>query len=138
MKCSDICAGDLRETVTIYREVRQSDGMGGYSVVYSPIAEIAAQVRPLSSREMIVTESLNSEITHKVFMRWTADLQPDDLLGWRDSVLVIDPPIDVEARQRYFEIAARLRPRMQYAIDDTIVMYNSEPVLFGGEVVRYA
>lgn len=119
MKCSNVCAGDLRETVTIYREVRESDGMGGYSVVYAPVAEIAARVRPLNGRELMVNESLSSEITHTVLVRWTAELQPDDLLGWRDSVLVIDPPVDIEARQRYYEISATIRPRMQYAIDDT-------------------
>ena len=41
---------NLREEITMYRDVRTSDGAGGYTTTRTEVAELFASVKPLSLR----------------------------------------------------------------------------------------
>ena len=105
MKCCEITAGMLREPLTIQRKVAVSDGMGGQAIQWIDLATIKAQVVPLSGREAVQAMQLQASITHRVYMRYRADLTPADRIVMRGQPLQIRAIINVEMRNRWLELA---------------------------------
>ena len=105
MKCCDITAGILREPVTVQRQVSVSDGMGGQAIQWIDLYTTRADVRPLSGREAVQAMQLQASITHRVYMRYRADLTAADRLVIRGNPLQIRAIINVELRNRWLELS---------------------------------
>ena len=105
MKCCEITAGMLREPLTIQRQVSVSDGMGGQAIQWITLATIRAHVAPLSGREVVQAMQLQASITHRIYMRYRADLTPADRIVMRGQPLQVRAIINVEMRNRWLELA---------------------------------
>lgn len=105
MKCCDITAGMLREPVTVQRQVSVSDGMGGQAIQWIDLYTTRADVRPLSGREAVQAMQLQASITHRVYMRYMADITAADRLVIRGNPLQIRAIINVELRNRWLELS---------------------------------
>lgn len=105
MKCCEITSGMLREPLTIQRQVSVSDGIGGQAIQWIDLATIRAQVVPLSGREIVQAMQLQASITHRIYMRYRADLTPADRIVMRGQPLQVRAIINVEMRNRWLELA---------------------------------
>ena len=105
MKCCDITAGMLREPVTVQRQVSVSDGMGGQAIQWIDLYTTRADVRPLSGREAVQAMQLQASVTHRVYMRYRADLTAADRLMIRGNPLQVRAIINVELRNRWLELS---------------------------------
>lgn len=105
MNCCDITAGSLREPLTIQRKVAVSDGMGGQAIQWIDLATVRGDVRPLSGRESVQAMQLQASLTHRIYIRYRADLTPADRLVMRGQHLQIRAIVNVEMRNRWLELA---------------------------------
>lgn len=104
MKCCEITAGMLREPVTVHRQVSASDGMGGQAIQWVDLLTASASVIPLSGREAVQAMQLQASVTHRVTMRYRADLTPADRIIVRGKPMQIRAIINVEMRNRWLEL----------------------------------
>jgi len=95
----------LREPLTIQRKLAVSDGMGGQAIQWIDLTTVRAYVKPLSGREAVQAMQLQASITHRIYMRYKADLTPADRLVMRGQPLQIRSVINVEMRNRWLELA---------------------------------
>lgn len=105
MKCCEITAGMLREPITIQRQLSVSDGMGGQSIQWIDLFATRAHVKPLSGREAVQAMQLQGSITHRITMRYRADLTALDRIIMRGQPLQIRAVINVEMQNRWLELA---------------------------------
>lgn len=106
MRCCELNAGALREPITIQRKVSVSDGMGGQAISWIDIASVRAHVKPLSGREALQAMQLQASITHRVYIRYRADLLPSDRLLMRGQPLHIRAILNMEMRNQWLEVSA--------------------------------
>ena len=105
MKCCEIIAGSLREPLNIQRKATVSDGMGGQAIQWVTLATVRGDVRPLSGREAVQAMQLQASLTHRIYIRYRADLTPADRLVMRGQPLQIRAIVNVEMRNRWLELA---------------------------------
>lgn len=65
-------AGRLNTRLTLQQRSTTQDASGGQSTTWSDVATVWAFVRPLSGREIIAAQAVNSELTHQITIRWQA------------------------------------------------------------------
>lgn len=105
MNCCDMSAGKLREPITIQRKQTASDGMGGQALQWVDLFATRADVRPVSGREAVQAMQLQASITHRIYIRYRADLTAADRILLRGQPLQIRAIINIEMRNRWLELA---------------------------------
>lgn len=105
--------GAMRERVTIQREVRTDDGAGGALVAWDNLAIVWARVTPISGNDIVRAQALALNITHRVLMRWRADLDNPGAeryrLLWFSAngarvMNIIGHPVNLDERRRFLQI----------------------------------
>jgi SPP1 family predicted phage head-tail adaptor len=70
-------AGQLRHRVTIQQDTAASDGQGGRTVTSGTlVANLPAQVEPLSGRELLQAQAIGSQVSYRVRLRFREDITP--------------------------------------------------------------
>ncbi len=60
----------LRHRLTLQQETRTTDQAGGYTRGWQNVADLWAEITPLSGKEKLFAGQLQSEITHKIIVRY--------------------------------------------------------------------
>lgn len=81
--------GRLRERVTIQASTETRNRLGESVLAWSTFGERWASVEGLSSREVLLTGQQQTELTHRVRMRYVAGLTQSMRLVWRGRTLEI-------------------------------------------------
>jgi SPP1 family predicted phage head-tail adaptor len=81
--------GRLRDRVTIQAASETRNAIGEVVQTWNTYAERWASVEGLSSREVLLSGQQQSEVTHRVRMRYVAGLTQQMRLVWRERVLEI-------------------------------------------------
>lgn len=71
----------LRERVTLQQETRTSDSQGGYTVAWSDVATVWAQVRPIRSSERLWAAQQADVRLYEIKARMSASVVPQT--SWR-------------------------------------------------------
>lgn len=98
--------GELDERITLQREVRTSDGMGGYSTALIDVATVWAKVIARSGRERAYADRLNAEGAYTFVIRVRSDLLESDRILWDGSQYNIRAIARQGSRDMYLEIDA--------------------------------
>jgi SPP1 family predicted phage head-tail adaptor len=96
----------LRHRVVIQSELASADGAGGYSLSWNFIATVWASVTPLSGREILAGQRLESRITHRIRMRYRSDITvtSSTRLSWNGRTFNIRAVINPGQRNRWLEL----------------------------------
>ena len=99
--------GTLRHRVSIQYPVQTSDGMGGYTEEWATAAQRQAAIWPVSSRERLDALKLESEVTHRIRVRYLSGVTSKHriLFGSR-AFNIIGAPINHEERNIHLDILA--------------------------------
>jgi SPP1 family predicted phage head-tail adaptor len=81
--------GKLRERVTIQQAVETRNELGESQQAWGTWKTVWASVEGLSSREALFSGQQQTDITHRVRMRYVDGLSQNMRLLWRDRVLEI-------------------------------------------------
>lgn len=98
--------GGMRQRLELQREQKTPDGAGGYLLDWETVDTVWAEVRPTGARERATAMRLRSEITHRVVIRYRADMTLDG--EWRlrsdGRAFNVRAAIDLEERHRFWEL----------------------------------
>ena len=92
-------AGRLSERVVVMTPVTVDDDEGGKTTTWSTVASVKAAVEPLTRQERLQAVASETTVTHRVTIRWIADVTSRSRLHWGDRVLeVVGPPVEIGRR----------------------------------------
>ena len=74
---SPVTIGDLRHRVVLESAVRTSDGAGGATIVWTPVATVWAAIVPSGGAESFLLDRVAGAISHEIWMRFRSDVRPD-------------------------------------------------------------
>lgn len=81
--------GDLRDRVTIQEASESRNALGESVQAWSTFTERWAQVEGISAREFLLSGQQQSEVSHRVRLRWVDGLTSQMRFLWRGRVLEI-------------------------------------------------
>lgn len=96
--------GALRARVTIQRENPVATGGGGYVPGWSNVADVWAQLEPVSGREILQGARLEGRVTHRAVMRYRADVTAGMRLVFGARLFRIQAALDLGARNRFTQL----------------------------------
>lgn len=84
-----IHAGKLRERVTVQQATETRNSLGEVVQAWSTFATVSASVEGISSREALQQGQVQTDVSHRVQIRYLTGLTHNMRLSWRDRVLEI-------------------------------------------------
>lgn len=87
------------------------DGMGGSEGAWADEATLWGRVRPISGRELIKLDAVNSNISHVIKIRYSAhDITGKTRIKWGTRTFNIQYVMNEDEESAYMEIAATEEP----------------------------
>jgi SPP1 family predicted phage head-tail adaptor len=100
--------GDLDKRIDIQAPTRVSDGMFGFTETFSSIAtSIPAAIWPISAQETIKAGEMTNIITHRVRMRYRANMKANYRLVYGTRYFNIVSIINVGEKNRWTEMLVK-------------------------------
>lgn len=106
MKCCDLISGKLRHNVIWQNKVSTPDGGGGFTYTTSDFANTRAFIKPVSTNERFFAQRIESDITHKIYIRYRTDLSPAMRIRYGDRYFQVKGLMNIEEQNKWFEISA--------------------------------
>ena len=97
----------LDQRVTIERPVGAPDGGGGETIAWEEVATVWARVEPLKAEERAVAGHVATIATHRVTLRWRADVTGGMRILFRGRALRVLATHDPDERRRLLIVTAR-------------------------------
>jgi SPP1 family predicted phage head-tail adaptor len=104
--------GDLKYRIVFQEQAGVPDGAGGFTSVWQDIAadaEVAAAVYGLSGGEQLHHRQLQSTATHKMVIRYRADIMPGIRVLKEGVAYNILSALDRDGKQLFLEILAEIK-----------------------------
>lgn len=103
-------ASHLRALVSIQQPQKTADTLGGYTRNWQNVADVWADITPLSARditnERFSGQQIQARITHRVRLRYTAGITTDMRILYEGRALYIRAVVDRDERKERLEILA--------------------------------
>ena len=93
--------GKLRERVTIQAATETRNAMGETTQAWSTFVERWASVQGISAREFLLSGQQNTEISHRVRLRYVEGLTSTMRILWRGRVLEIASALEHNNRSEH-------------------------------------
>ena len=105
MKCCDIYAGKLRNSIIIERESYVQNDSGGQDIVWSTHKKLKAFIKPKSGSERVYGMKLESPLSHTIAIRYSSDILTTDRVNFNGRYMQIRAIVNVEERNRWLELS---------------------------------
>ena len=107
-----IRSGDLRRRVTIQQRSTTQDGFGQQAVTWADLLTVSAHIESLSGNQLNKAQSIYSEVTHKVTVRWQTVLSDIKVVGsyrilYGTRIFDIGADLNVDERNRVIELLCK-------------------------------
>lgn len=96
--------GELRQRVVFQSAVKLDDGYGGKQVIWQDAFSAWALIEPLSAHEKFEAMSVQSRITHRVYIRYRSDVSTGMRIRYGDRLFEIEGILDVGEQKRFLEL----------------------------------
>ena len=101
-------AGDLNKRITLQRLVPVDDGEGGFAETWTDYGTVWANVSPVTQRQRDVYDQTQSEISHKITLRYRSDVLPTDRVTLNGRVFEQEgPPVNVKEQGVWLQLLCR-------------------------------
>lgn len=100
--------GELDQLITIRREVRIPDGMGGSKLEWQDVDTCWALVRPMSGRERLAAGQIEASANYLVVIYAGTEVLAKDIIIWGDKELNVRFPKSRGSRSLFLEIEAEM------------------------------
>lgn len=99
--------GELDQLITIQRETRTADGMGGASVsLTTVVSDLWAHVRPRSGKERGAFDRVEASAMYLFVVRYRDDIRESDRVVWNGDTYNIRAILTRGARSNWLEFDA--------------------------------
>jgi len=109
MTASLLDIGELRHRLVLEAPVETPDGAGGVARTYESAGVVRAKLTPVTARGEVVGEDPGATVTHRVVIRWRADINTRHRLRDGARILRIVAVRDLDGSGRFIEISANER-----------------------------
>ena len=99
--------GEMNRRVMLQYRTEIDDGYGGKTFEWFDHAAVWAKVEPLSGSEYFKAHQTQVEVTHRVTMRYRADVDEKMRIVYGEKILEIESILDVDSAHQRMEIMAR-------------------------------
>lgn len=97
----------LKHRLILQQEVQTDDGQGGYGRGWQDVAELWAEITPLSARaEALVSAQLQASVTHRIVLRYRSGVTAGMRLLFENRALNIRSVINRHEADEVLEILA--------------------------------
>lgn len=93
--------GDLDQRLSLEAPVDTPDDIGGVTRAWTPVDAIWARVTPLAGGEQFAGEREESQLTHRVLIRWRPDVTGAMRLRQGSRIFIIHAALDWDGRRRF-------------------------------------
>lgn len=90
--------GELRHRITIQKLNNFQNEYGEVSELWEDILNVRAGIYPISGKEFFAAETVNSEITHKVKIRYIEGITPNMRIKFNNRIFSIESVINFQER----------------------------------------
>jgi SPP1 family predicted phage head-tail adaptor len=90
----------MRARLVLEKPQEIPDAAGGVRRTFASVATLWAKVEPLQARERIAADSVGQSITHRVTLRWRADLDGSCRFRKGARLFAVRTVIDPDERRR--------------------------------------
>lgn len=99
--------GRLRHKGEIQSETKSRDAFGGESVSWSKVADVWAEVRPVSAKEMLSGAQITQDVTHVIrFRPLSTDVTPSMRFRWNGRSFNFTQVLNIQERDILVECLA--------------------------------
>jgi len=99
-----IAAGNLNKQVVIQKPARAFTA-GEAAVTWIDVAAVWAQIRPATSREVWQAKQAQAELTHRVTIRYRADMTAELRIQYGTRILnLVGPPRNIDEANEILEM----------------------------------
>lgn len=92
-------AGQLRHKVALQRATVTADAAGQPTKTWATYATVYAEILPLSGREMLAAQRIQSELDTNIRIRYRADVATTDRVVYGSTTYEVSaPPINTSGR----------------------------------------
>ncbi len=99
-------SGRLRDRVTLQVAVQTADDAGGFTRAWQDVAELWAEIAPLSGHERLDALQLTGFVTHNLTLRYRADVTADKRFVAGARVFNIRSVVDEGNARRFLHVLA--------------------------------
>lgn len=101
--------GSLRHKITFQKLNNVQDTFGQPVEVWNDVfTNVWASVIPISGKELFAAETVNSEITHKIKLRYKSGITPDMRIKFKDRYFSITgPPINFQEKNKELQLMCK-------------------------------
>lgn len=96
--------GELRQRVVFQSAIKTDDGYGGKQIVWQDAFSAWALIEPLSAHEKFSAMSVQSGVTHRVYIRYRTDVSPEMRIKDGDRIFEIEGILDIGEQKRFLEL----------------------------------
>ena len=107
MSTATIDIGKMRERVEIQHALETQGDGGEVARSWVCLSTRWAQVVPVSAREVFAADKTEAVSTHRMVLRYTANVTTKNRIKWGNRIFGIDAVIDINARERFIELLCR-------------------------------
>ena len=104
MKISKTISARLRHRLTLEQEIKTPDGAGGYTKTWESVADIWAEIQPISGKERVFAGQISAEISHKITIRYRVGLNTAMRFVYNDRIFNISAILNPEEIGKTLEI----------------------------------
>ena len=104
MKCCEIYAGKLRNPIQIERLALTPDGTGGNSQTWAVNKNLKAFIKTVSGGEYLHSQRLEARLSHRIYIRYTADILNTDRVVYKGRYFQIRAIINIEEQNKWIEL----------------------------------
>ena len=97
-------AGRLRHRIEIQRAATGHNPHGGVQEDWQTLATRWAAIEPFRARELFAAQQVQSQVTHRIWMRYFAGLQSTDRIKFGERIFNIDGIRNIDERNRELEV----------------------------------
>lgn len=96
--------GKMNRRIDIVEAGQISDGAGGFEDSFIVIKTVWGDIRTVGGREYIQAKQAQAEITHKVTMRYTSEINHSNLLSFNGNKYDIQYIINIDEENKFLEL----------------------------------
>lgn len=93
-------AGRLRNRITVMEHVEEANALGQVKVIPTPKYKRWAFIEPLEGSELINAQQMQSDVTHRVSMRYSPEITSRMKLQYGDRTLEVVVPLNIDERNK--------------------------------------
>jgi len=96
--------GELNKRITLMYQTKVPDGMGGFTVSWVTAAEIFGAIWPVSAKEVIEAAQPTMTVTHRIRIRYRANLKSSWRIKFANRYFNIVSIIDINMQHKFLDI----------------------------------